>query len=96
MEDFSVTQQAYEMAIDSIENLEARLWRLEYYLSGRDNAQPALEAAVSKGRDQTVMARLSRLEHTLHNLSERSPVVQGLLQIRESTCPHCGEARGQS
>ncbi|CAL8577258.1 hypothetical protein XPA_003095 [Xanthoria parietina] len=84
MGDFSVTQQAYEMAIDSIENLEARLRRLEYYLSGRDDAQPALEAAVSKGRDETVIARLSRLEHTLHKLSERSPVVQGLLQIQHA------------
>ncbi|KAL8751087.1 MAG: hypothetical protein Q9199_006653 [Rusavskia elegans] len=79
-----MTQQAYERAMDSIENLEARLRRLEYYLSGSDDAQPPLEAAVSKGRDHTVMARLSTLEHTLHDMSERSSVVHDLLQIQHA------------
>ncbi|KAI4275589.1 MAG: hypothetical protein LQ337_003101 [Flavoplaca oasis] len=57
-----MTQQAYETAITSIEDLELRLRRLEYYLSGSDDPRPSLETAVSKGRDHTVTARLSTLE----------------------------------
>ena len=77
-----MTQQAYETAITSIEDLELRLRRLEYYLSGSDNPQPSLHATISKGRDHTVAARLSTLESKLHNLSESSPVVHDLLKIR--------------
>lgn len=77
-----MTQQAYETAITSIEDLELRLRRLEYYLSGSDDPRPSLETAVSKGRDHTVTARLSTLERRLHNMSESSPVVHDLLQIR--------------
>ncbi|KAL8992814.1 MAG: hypothetical protein Q9169_006815 [Polycauliona sp. 2 TL-2023] len=79
-----MTQQADETDVDAIENLEARLRRLEYHLSGSDDAEPALEAAVSRGRDHTVMARLSTLERTLHNMSERSPVIHNLLQMQHA------------
>ena len=83
-----MTQQAHETTVASIDDLEARLRQLEYYLSGSDDAQPTLEAAVSKGKDHTVMARLSTLEHKLHNMSEGSLVVRSLLQIRQSTHTH--------
>ena len=81
-----MTQQAYEAAIISVEDLEIRLRRLEYYLSGSDDPQPSLKATVTKGRDHTVAARLSTLERRLHNMSENSPVIHDLLQIRKSAC----------
>ncbi|KAL8655989.1 MAG: hypothetical protein Q9226_002827 [Calogaya cf. arnoldii] len=79
-----MTQQAHETTIASIDDLEARLRQLEYYLSCSDDAQPTLEAAVSKGKDHTVMARLSTLEHKLHNMSEGSLAVRSLLQIQRA------------
>ncbi|KAL8887978.1 MAG: hypothetical protein Q9215_004527 [Flavoplaca cf. flavocitrina] len=79
-----MTQQAYETAITSVEDLELRLRRLEYYLSGSDDPQSSLKATVSKGRDNTVAARLSTLERRLHNMSESSTVVHDLLQIQRA------------
>ncbi|KAL8765757.1 MAG: hypothetical protein Q9209_007264 [Squamulea sp. 1 TL-2023] len=75
---------AYETAIATLDDLQGRLQRLEYFLSGSDDAQAPLEAAVSKGRDHTIMARLSKLEHALHSLSERSPVIHDLLQLQQA------------
>ena len=90
MSERRTAQGAHEWAIATLDDLQARLRRLEYYLSGSDDAQLRLEAAVSQGKDHTVMARLSTLQHTLHNLSERSPVVHDLLQIRQSSKPYLG------
>ncbi|KAL8790102.1 MAG: hypothetical protein Q9213_000804 [Squamulea squamosa] len=77
-------QSTYETAISTLDDLQARLQRLEYFLSGSDDAQAPLEAAVSKGRDHTILARLSKLEHTLHSLSEKSPVIHDLLQLQQA------------
>ncbi|KAI4144936.1 MAG: hypothetical protein L6R39_003972 [Caloplaca ligustica] len=76
------TGQALETALATLDNLQYRLRRLEYFISGSDDAEGPLEAAVAKGRDHSIMARLAKLEHTLYSMSERLPVVHELLQLQ--------------
>ncbi|KAL8952063.1 MAG: hypothetical protein Q9222_002015 [Ikaeria aurantiellina] len=75
---------AHTTALATLENLQARLQRIEYYLSGSDEAQQPLEAAISKGKDQSIASRLTFLERTLHTMRERSPVVHDLLQLQSA------------
>lgn len=71
--------------IPTLSALEHRLRRLEYYLSGSTtNDSSILQPITSKGRDKTVSARLTRLEHGLATLSNRSRTVRDLLQLRTS------------
>ena len=70
-------------AIATIERLEYRLRRIEYILSGDDEARSVLEHATTRGKEYTTPARIARLEHALSNLSSKSPVVQDLLRLRE-------------
>ncbi|KAL8711673.1 MAG: hypothetical protein Q9225_007081 [Loekoesia sp. 1 TL-2023] len=76
-----MTQEAYETALATLDDLQYRLQRLEYFISGSDDVQKPLQAVVSKGREHSITARLAKLEHTLHSMSERSPVIHELLQL---------------
>lgn len=78
-QDMSVT------ACAMLDDLHHRLQRLEFFLSGSDDPQQTLEASIAKGRDHTITARLANLERTLSSMSEQSPVIHDLLQLREST-----------
>lgn len=86
----SVTNMAQETCdthgtgITTLENLQYRLQRLEYFISGSDNAQEPLEAVISKGREHNITSQLAKLEKTLHSLSEQSPIIDELLQLRMS------------
>ncbi|KAL8699908.1 MAG: hypothetical protein Q9201_005735 [Fulgogasparrea decipioides] len=75
-------QENDETAVAMLDDLQYRLQRLEYCLSGSDDPQRPLKAAIAKGRDHTVTARLANLEHKLHKLSEDSPVIHDLLQLQ--------------
>ncbi|KAL8726504.1 MAG: hypothetical protein Q9166_006667 [cf. Caloplaca sp. 2 TL-2023] len=77
-----MAQETFETAVATLDDLHARLQRLEYFLSGSDDPTQPLEAAVSRGREHTIAARLSNLEHTLHALSENSPVIHDLLELQ--------------
>ncbi|KAL8716430.1 MAG: hypothetical protein Q9220_000337 [cf. Caloplaca sp. 1 TL-2023] len=76
--------EAPTTALATLENLQARLQRIEFYLSGSDDAQQPLEAAISTGKDHSIAARLAILENTLHTMRERSPVVHDLLQLQSA------------
>ncbi|KAL8748343.1 MAG: hypothetical protein Q9184_007374 [Pyrenodesmia sp. 2 TL-2023] len=71
----------HETALTTLDNLQYRLRRLEYFISGSDDAQEPLAAVVSKGREYNITSRLAKLERTLHSISEDSPIVQELLQL---------------
>lgn len=78
----------HETTLTTLDNLQYRLQRLEYFISGSDDAQEPLAAVVSKGREHNIISRLAKLEHTWHSISEKYPVIQGLLQLGmpHSTC----------
>ncbi|KAL8838189.1 MAG: hypothetical protein Q9170_002232 [Blastenia crenularia] len=78
-----MNRQIHQTALDTLDDLQYRLQRLEYFVSGSDDAQNSLENVVSRGREHSITARLAKLEHTLHSLSERSPVIHELLQLDE-------------
>ncbi|KAL8974036.1 MAG: hypothetical protein Q9197_001732 [Variospora fuerteventurae] len=76
------TRDTHETGITTLENLQYRLQRLEYFISGSDNAQEPLEAVISKGREHNITSQLAKLEKTLHSLSEQSPIIDELLQLQ--------------
>ncbi|KAL8653872.1 MAG: hypothetical protein Q9210_001846 [Variospora velana] len=76
------TRQTHDTSITTLENLQYRLQRLEYFISGSDNAQEPLEGVISKGREHNITSQLAKLEKTLHSLSEQSPIIDELLQLQ--------------
>ena len=66
----------------TLNSLQARLQRVQWYLSGSDEAEDILRGVRAQGQDYTVQARLARLENGLRNLSSSSPVVRDLLKLR--------------
>ena len=65
----------------TLESLEARLRKVQWYLSGSDGdkVEDTLRGLTA---DDTVQARLVRLEKDLVKLSSRSTVVRDLLKLR--------------
>ena len=64
----------------TLDSLEARLRKVQWYLSGSDDNQ--VEDTLRQARaDDTVQARLVRLEKDLGKLSSRSPVVRDILKL---------------
>ncbi|KAI4117766.1 MAG: hypothetical protein LQ345_002074 [Seirophora villosa] len=78
------TRETHELAVTTLENLQHRLQRLEYFISGSDKPQEPLEAVISNGREHNIMSRLAKLEHVLYSLGERSPIIHELLQLQLS------------
>ncbi|KAI4172436.1 MAG: hypothetical protein LQ343_003526 [Gyalolechia ehrenbergii] len=76
-----MTGATHETTLATLDDLQYRLQRLEYFISGSDDPREPLEAVVSKGRNHSIQTRLAKLEHTLHSMSERWPVIQELLQL---------------
>lgn len=84
-----MTQKTYEMdsAMDetagrTVDELERRLMRIKYVLAGfSDTTDEELHKIQSAGREQTVAARLTALEHALARLSKRSPMVQDAMKL---------------
>lgn len=76
-----MTGETHEITVATLDDLQYRLQRLEYFISGSDDPKKPLEAVVSKGREHSINARLAKLERTLHSMSEKWPVLQELLQL---------------
>lgn len=77
-----MTRNTPDAALAMLDDLQYRLQRLEFFLSGSDDPQKPLEAVISRGRDHTITSRLARLERKLISMSEQSPIIHDLLQLR--------------
>ena len=72
----------------TLDSLEARLRKVQWYLSGNDGDK--VEDTLRGVRaDDTVQARLVRLEKDLGKLSSRSAVVRDLLKLRWYPLSNC-------
>ena len=68
-------------SLETLNALEARIQRVEWHLSGETGGDDVLHDVKAGGRDQTVQARLGRLEDNLARISSRSQVVSDLLKL---------------
>ena len=75
--------QPDKTAIATIELLEHRLRRIEYILSGDEEAPNVLQQAAAQGKECSINVRISKLEDALSNLSSKSRVIQDLLRLCE-------------
>ena len=77
-----MSETATKTALATLNSLEARLQKVQWYLSGSDEVEDTLQGVIAQGQDYTVQARLARLENNLGKLSSRSSVVRDLLKLR--------------
>lgn len=82
-----MSETSTKTALATLDSLQARLQKVQWYLSGNDEVvdDTTLQGVRAEGHDCTVQHRLARLENGLGKLSSRSPVVRDLLQLR----PYC-------
>ena len=78
-----------KIALETLDALESRLQRVVWYLSGENEVGGLLHKVKVEGRDQTVQARLARLENNLGKLSSRSHEVHQLLRLCKSASTTC-------
>lgn len=78
-----------KMALETLDALDSRLQRVVWYLSGENDVGDILHKVKVEGRDQTVQARLARLENNLGKLSSRSHEVYQLLNLCTSASSTC-------
>lgn len=76
-----MTDDTERTAKGTVNLLEQRLRRIEFFLSGHDRAQESLQKAATEGKDRTVLTRLSEVEDNLARLASNSPVVNDLLKL---------------
>lgn len=72
-------------ALTTIALLEYRLQQIRILLSGNDEAEEFLQDIPSQSKEQTVLARLAKVEKGLSEISNKSPALGGLLNL-------CGSA----
>lgn len=77
-----MSETGIKTALVTLASLDARLQKVQWYLSGSDEADDILRGVISQGRDHTIQTRLARLESNLSKLCSRSPVVRDLLKLR--------------
>lgn len=82
-----MSETATKTALATLESLEVRLQKVQWYLSGSNEVEDSLQGVTAQGQDYTVQARLARLENNLGKLRSRSPVVRDLLMLRSSSSP---------
>ena len=80
-----MSDDSAKIALETLDALESRLQRVVWYLSGEDEVGDLLHKVKAEGRDQTVQARLARLENNLGRLSSKSHEVYQLLSLCKST-----------
>ncbi|MCJ1429528.1 hypothetical protein MMC29_007443 [Sticta canariensis] len=68
-------------ALATIALLEHRLQRIRILLGGNAEAELSLRDIPSLGKEQTVLARLAKVEYGLSELSNKSPALGGLLKL---------------
>ena len=78
----NMSDTATKTALATLDSLEARLKKVQWYLSGSDEVEDTLQGVIAQGQDYTVQARLARLENNLGKLSSNSSVVRDLLKLR--------------
>ncbi len=76
-----MTDDTEQTARETVDLLEQRLRRIEYFLTGHDPAQEPLQEAAAEGKNRTVLTRLSKVENDLAELATNSPVVNDLLKL---------------
>lgn len=79
-----MSETATKTALATLDSLEARLQKVQWYLGGNDEVEDILETlqgVTAQGQDYTIQARLARLENNLGKLSSRWPVVRDLLRL---------------
>ncbi len=81
----TMSNDSNQTTLATLDSLEGRLRKVEWYLSGSDNVADTLQQVASQGQDKTVQARLARLENNLQNLSASSPEVNELVKLRQSS-----------
>ena len=74
------------IALETIELLEARLQRVEFFVKGTDDHQGFEQIAI-QGKEHSIQRRLQRLEQSLQKLASKSRVVRDTLDLCE-TIPH--------
>ena len=77
-----MSENPTQTALATLDSLQARLQRVQWFLSGSDEAEDVLRGVAAQGQDHTVQARLAQLENGLRKLSSKSPVVRDLLKLR--------------
>ena len=75
---------AKDTALATLDSLEDRLRRVEWYLSGSNEVDDNLQKVVNEGNNDTILARLAELESNLDRLSAHSPTVNALLKLSKS------------
>lgn len=80
--ELEMSETATKTALATLDSLEARLQKVEWYLSDSDGVKDTLREVKAQGQDYTVQARLARLENDLGRLAARSTVVRDLLKLR--------------
>ena len=84
-----MTDDSTKIALETLDALETRLQRVVWYLSGENEVADLLYKVKAEGRDQTVQARLARLENSLGKLSSTSHEVYQLLNLCKSASSTC-------
>lgn len=79
----TMSSDSDKTALATLDSLEHRLRKVEWYLSGSDDVGDALQQVASQGPDSTVQARLAKLENNLQRMSARSADVNELVKLRQ-------------
>ena len=79
---------ANDNVIGTIDHLNVRLQRLEFYMSG-EVIEDTSQLVAPRSRDATVQARIAQLHMTLEKLSSKSRVVQEILSLRMLVITSC-------
>lgn len=75
------TEAADKTASETIDFLSYRLRRIEFLLTGSDEAPEQLQKESARGRDHGLQARLANLEQDLATLASKSTKMHELLKL---------------
>ncbi|MCJ1466840.1 hypothetical protein MMC07_005461 [Pseudocyphellaria aurata] len=76
-----MSSQEEKTALTTIALLEHRLQRIRILLGGNEEAEEFLQDISPWSKEQTVLARLAKVENGLSKLSNKSPALGGLLNL---------------
>ncbi|KAG7009498.1 hypothetical protein G7Y79_00002g006130 [Physcia stellaris] len=75
------TAAEYKTTSETIDLLQYRLQRIQYYLTGSEDSLEPLQKLAAQGREHGVLAQLAKVERDLARLSSKSPLVHQLLSL---------------
>lgn len=70
-------------ASETLQLLQYRLRRIEFLLTGSDESKEQLEKTAAHAREDSLAARLARVENNLAKLASHSPSIDNLLTLRK-------------